>query len=207
MNDQEGSTEHVISVLDRMGIPYMIGGSVALIAWVGPRTTHDLDVVVDLPIERIPEFCAYFPEDSFYIDAEAMRDAFQQSTEISLGMYSFLDTTTGLKIDLYPLRPNDPAQQSAIRRRTTVELNDEQNATVYAPDDLLVQKLRWYAASGSERQFRDCLNLLIVDSNRPTPLISYDYVDHWVAQLDPIVEQAWATVKTAMEQSRPTGAD
>src|SRR3712207_3802663 len=108
-----------------MGIPYMIGGSVALVAWVGPRTTHDLDVVVDLPTERIREFCAHFPEDQFYIDAEAMQDAFQQSSEASPGMYSFLDTTTGLKIDLYPLRPNDPAQRSAISRRRTVELNDE----------------------------------------------------------------------------------
>jgi hypothetical protein len=70
-----------------------------------------------------------------------------------------------------------------------------QKAAVYAPDDLLVQKLRWYSAGQSEVQFRDCVNLVLVDSMRPTPLIDWDYVEDWATRLGPGVQRAWTTVK------------
>src|SRR5207244_3099730 len=142
-------TKQVVSVLERMSVPYMIGGSVALMMWAAPRMTHDLDLVVDLPAKRIPEFCAHFPTDHYFIDADAMRAAFQQRNQPGLGMYSFIDMDTGFKVDLFPLRPGDAAQQAALKRRIIVELVEGQRAAVYAPDDLLVQKLRWYSAGES----------------------------------------------------------
>src|SRR5215217_1614086 len=95
---------HLTAVLEEMGVPYMIGGSVALGVWASPRQTHDLDIVLDLPLERIPEFCARFPPDRFYIDAAAMFDAFRQPSAPSQGMYSFIDMDSGFKVDLFPLR-------------------------------------------------------------------------------------------------------
>ena len=124
-----------------------------------------------------------------------MHAAFEQRNQPSLGMYSFTDMETGLKVDLFPLRSDDPAQQAALSRRVTVEVLEGQQAAVYSPDDLLVQKLRWYALSQSERQFRDCLNLLLTDLKRPAPLIQSNYIDDWAAQLGPQVQQAWVAIK------------
>ncbi len=73
-------------------------------------------------------------------------------------------------------------------------------AWVYAPDDLLVQKLRWYTLSNSERQFRDCLNLLATDMKRTASMIDWNYVAGWVGQLGPDVEVGWERVKSAMQQ-------
>ena len=189
-----------MAVLESMGAPYMVGGGIALFAWSIPRTTHDLDLVVDLPEERIPEFCAHFSPDRYFIDAEGMRDAFEQRDQPSLGMYSFTDMDTGLKVDLFPLRPRDEAQQTALNRRVWTEVLPGLRAAVYAPDDLLVQKLRWYAASESERQFRDCLNLVLTDLKRPPPMINWDYVYAWANRLGPDIKQAWAKVKAAVRQ-------
>ena len=62
----------VVAALEATGVPYMIGGSVALAVWAQPRLTHDLDFVVDLPTDRVEEFCRYFPADRFFIDPGAM---------------------------------------------------------------------------------------------------------------------------------------
>jgi hypothetical protein len=202
MSEEVDLIRKVVGVLEEMGVPHMVGGGVALSAWATPRTTHDLDIVVNLPEERIDEFCSYFPADRYYIDADDMRTAFKHRDQLSLGMYSFVDMESYLKVDLFPLRSDDPAQQAALSRRVTTEILQGLPASVYAPDDLLVQKLRWYAASGSERQFRDCLNLALTDLKRPSPLIHWDYVEDWATQLGPQVQQAWETVKAAIGQAR-----
>ncbi len=203
MDDEINLIRKVIGVLESMDIPYMVGGGVALSAWATPSTTHDLDVVVHLPAERIKEFCSHFPSDRYFIDPDDMQAAFKHRDQPSLGMYSFVDMESYLKVDLFPLRSNDPAQQAALSRRVTTEILEGLSASVYAPDDLLVQKLRWYAMSGSDRQFRDCLNLLLTDSKRPAPLIQWDYVQSWATRLGPQVEQAWETVKAAIDQVQP----
>jgi len=173
VSSEEDIVGEVVAVLESMQVPYMIGGGVALTAWAVPRTTHDVDLVVDLAADRIPTFCAHFNVDRYFIDPENMSEAFAMRDEPSLGMYSFSDMESGYKIDLFPLRSGDEAQQAALRRRVMAEVLEGLYAYVYAPDDLLVQKLRWYAASDSERQFRDCLNLVTTDLKRPTPLIDW----------------------------------
>jgi hypothetical protein len=173
---------------------------VALAVWAAPRTTHDLDIVVDMPEELVADFCSRFPEERFSIDSLAMRDAFARRDELGLGLYSFTDMETGFKVDLFPLRQNDPAQQAALQRRVVAKIMGGLQAVVYAPDDLLIQKLRWYADSDSERQFRDCANLLVVDLQRPTPLIDWNYIEEWARQLGPNVQQAWVRVRDAAKQ-------
>ncbi|MDQ6695367.1 MAG: hypothetical protein M3014_13280 [Chloroflexota bacterium] len=187
----------LVGVLQSMDVPYMIGGSVALSAWARPRMTHDLDIVVDLPAARIAEFCAYFVDERFYIDSDAMLVSFGQRDRPSTGMYSFIDMETALKVDLFPLR-NDPAQREAMKRRMRAEVAEGVEADVYAPDDLLVQKLRWYTATDSERQFGDCLYLLVSDKTRQEPLIDLAYVEGWVEHLGPEVREAWERLKAAL---------
>ncbi len=203
MSDEADLIRYVVGVLEGLQVPYVIGGSVALSVWAVPRMTHDLDLVIDLPAEQIGAFCAQFPTDRYALDPAALRAAFRQRERASLGMYSFTDMETGLKVDLFPLRPGDPAQQAAMGRRRMVEIVEGQPAAVYAPDDLLVQKLRWYAASESERQFRDCLNLLITDLGRPTPQIAWEYITGWADQLGPPVQRGWAALQAAVQQAAP----
>ncbi len=45
----------VIDILERLELRYFVTGSVAAIYYGEPRFTNDIDVVVDLPAERIPE--------------------------------------------------------------------------------------------------------------------------------------------------------
>ena len=204
MDEEAALLQQVVEALERINVPYMIGGSVALGVWATPRMTHDLDLVVDLPLAGIPDFCAQFPVERYYLDPAAMTAAFRRRDSRSQGRYSFVDMNTGLKVDLFPLRTSDPAQVAAMGRRVRTAVLSNRPAYVYAPDDLLIQKLRWYSMSASQRQFMDCLALLVADQTRPTPLIDRIYVQGWVDLLGPAVQNAWVRLlATADEATSP----
>jgi hypothetical protein len=50
-----------IEILDRLGIPYLITGSMATIAYGEPRFTNDIDVVMPLRLDQVDRFCEAFP--------------------------------------------------------------------------------------------------------------------------------------------------
>jgi hypothetical protein len=68
----------LIEVLDRFEIAYQIGGSVASSAHGIPRTTLDVDLVVDMAPELIADFASELDPD-FYADAELIRQSRAQS--------------------------------------------------------------------------------------------------------------------------------
>jgi len=171
---------------------------VALSLWAVPRTTHDVDIVVALPAARIAEFCAHFPPDRYYIDPAAMAEAFRHTNQPSRGMYSFIHILSGLKLDLFPLRPSDPVQVSTLQHRVQEELTPGLCAAVCAPEDLLIQKLEWYTLGQSQSQFQDCLNLVLADQERAVPQIDWARVDNWTRRLGPAIHQAWQLLKAAV---------
>lgn len=199
----------VVRALEQMQLPYAISGSVALGLWAVPRTTHDVDIVVALPAARIAEFCAHFPPDRYYIDPAAMADAFRHAQQPSRGMYSFLHMPSGLKLDLFPLRPSDPVQVSTLQHRVLEDLTPGLRAAVCAPEDLLIQKLEWYSLGHSQRQFQDCLNLVLSDQERAVPQIDWTQVDTRTHQLGPAIAHAWQVLKAAVAatQEPPAAPD
>ena len=195
----------VIRVLERLDVPYALAGSVALIAWATPRTTHDIDILVALAPRQIEEFCAYFPPERFYVDADAMRAAFSQ---VERSLYNIIDMETGFKVDLSPVRPSDPLHARALSHRVRRELLPGVTAWVVSPEDLLLQKLEWYTLGQSERQFRDCLALLRAARGGSQTEINPATIEEWAQRLGPPMEQAWALLQAALretEEGAPEG--
>jgi hypothetical protein len=56
--------------LNRLGVPYMISGSVAAIFYGEPRMTNDVDIIVLLKNDDLPKLTAAFPLDEFYCPPE-----------------------------------------------------------------------------------------------------------------------------------------
>jgi hypothetical protein len=64
------------ALLERLGIPYLIGGSFASSVHGEPRSTNDIDVVADIRAEHVQSFVELLgPE--YYVSAEAMQVAVQ----------------------------------------------------------------------------------------------------------------------------------
>lgn len=81
--------------LERLGIRYLVTGSMATIAYGEPRFTNDIDVVVDLRPDQVNAFCAAFPEAEFYCPPEFVAEAVRRKFQ-----FNVLQPETGLKIDV-----------------------------------------------------------------------------------------------------------
>jgi len=200
---QMDSLAWVIGVLERMQVPYVLAGSMALIVWATPRTTHDIDLLVDLPPERIDEFCANFPPTRFSVDPAARRAAF---TQPGRSLSNIIDMDSGFKIDLSPIRPADPLHLRALEHAVRRELRPGLTAAVASPEDLLLQKLEWYTFGQSERQFRDCLALLQAAQTRAHDEINWATIDAWIQRLGPQMAEAWARLKAACAETQAAAA-
>lgn len=64
----------VLDALDAAGVDYLIGGAVALWAWGEPRTTADLDLVLDLPVESMGALSTELEQRDMLVPVDIMLD-------------------------------------------------------------------------------------------------------------------------------------
>lgn len=170
---QQSLLTHVLEALDRAGIRYMVTGSTASSIQGEPRSTHDIDLVVELEESAVDTLARSFPEPDFYLSREAMQDAIEARS-----MFNVLDLTSGDKVDFWMLT-DEPFDRSRFGRRQRVALFGMQVA-ISSPEDTILAKLRWSQLSGgSERQERDALAVYELQFVR----LDQDYLDEWADRL------------------------
>src|ERR1044071_10206918 len=76
--------------LDRAGVPYMIAGSFASSHHGSPRTTHDIDVVVDASFDSLDRFLKELAGKDIYFDVDVANDEFKRR-----GQFNLIDSKTG----------------------------------------------------------------------------------------------------------------
>jgi hypothetical protein len=98
----------------------------------------------------------------FYVDAAALRRAIHTRTSTNL-----VHQATQLKVDLF-VAGGTPLDQQQLARRIAVDLEDGRRLYVHPPEDILLQKLRWYRRGGevSDRQWRDIAAIVRVQGPR-----------------------------------------
>ena len=74
---------------------------------------------------------------------------------------------TQLKVDLF-VAGGTPLDARQLARRLAVDLGDGRCLHVHPPEDILLQKLRWYRRGGevSDRQWRDIAAIVRVQGRR-----------------------------------------
>src|SRR4051812_49875741 len=87
--------QRIVAILERLGLRYFVTGSMATIFFGEPRFTNDIDIVVDLPVNRIAEFCAAFPAPEFYLSEETVHRAVSRR-----GQFNIIHPASGLKVDV-----------------------------------------------------------------------------------------------------------
>ena len=176
-DDALRATLATVRILERLGLDYLIGGSLAASLHGIPRSTQDADLVVDLPSSRVAELLrALGPQ--FYADEERARSAVSRQAA-----FNVIHLETMFKVDLFVLG-DDAAAQSEMRRRERHRLGetDADAAFVASAEDTVLQKLLWYRRGHgvSDRQWQDLVGVLKVQGNR----IDRAYLDAWATALD-----------------------
>lgn len=182
----EGLLVRLRALFEGCGVPFMVAGSFASTAHGVPRTTQDIDIVIDPPdLDALDALIDSMLVDTFYVDRDAARDAFRRRS-----MFNVVDMATAWKVDLI-LRKNRPFSREEFSRRSRISLL---GVDVFAAsaEDTIIAKLEWSALSGgSERQRRDVAGIVA------TLGLGLDraYIERWVEELRLGAE--WAAAQNA----------
>jgi hypothetical protein len=166
----------VIEALDALGVPYLIGGSLASAVHGVARATADADLVADLRLEHAEQL-AQALSGAFYVDAESIRDAIRHRSS-----FNVIHLETMFKVDVFVPKQR-PFDQAQFERRVAqvVATDPERTAYVASPEDTVLTKLEWYRMGGevSDRQWRDVLGVLKVQGGR----LDVAYLRRWATAL------------------------
>ena len=161
--------KEVTSSLDSRQIPYMVSGSMAMIAYTVARTTRDIDLVIELNLESVDEFCSLF-KNHFYLHRPTIEEEVKRR-----GMFNLIDERSGMKID-FMVKKNSPYRKLEFERKKQVELFGN-NVWVVSAEDLIISKLIWIQEIQSGRQMEDIKLLL------ENPEIDRNYINLWINDL------------------------
>ncbi len=164
------------------GIPYMVTGSVASSFHGTPRTTRDIDIVIDPTPEALDRFVRELPMDAFYVDLDAAQVALAER-----GQFNVIERASGWKADLV-IRKDRPFSVEELARRQPAELLGTPTFVASA-EDVIIAKLERAKAAESERQLRDVAAILAVSGDG----LDYRYIERWVAALG--LEKMWSQVR------------
>ena len=140
--------------------------------WGIPRTTHDLDFVVQLSDPAGTPILREFSGD-FYIDEKAVRAAQEPPYQ-----FNAIDTRSALKVDFWQTRP-EPFDREMLRRSVRVTLFGEP-AWISTAEDVILHKLVWDRVSSSERQLADAAGIVAVQANA----LDSNYLRSWAQKLE-----------------------
>jgi len=173
------------AVLEKANISYYVTGGVAAIAYGDPRTTRDLDIVIQILKTEIEPLKLALEQAGFYVagvdDVISGRMKTLQITHVE----------TISRADLMLADETPYARMQFARRRkyafptssSVGSLEDgvaDSNVYVAAPEDVVISKLRWGLRSDSEKQRRDILAILKVQQ----AALDYAYIRKWASEFE-----------------------
>lgn len=167
----------VADAFEALGLRYTIGGSLASSMSGEPRSTLDVDMVVAIQEAEVAPLVAAL-ESAFYVSGDALRRAIRER-----GTANLIHHETSIKIDLFVMG-GTPLDESQLARRRRVQVSSDPDRYLYVhpPEDILLQKLRWFRKGGevSDRQWRDILGIVHVQGER----LDRAYLERTAALID-----------------------
>lgn len=156
----------VVRLLQRHRVRYALIGAVALSVWGRPRTTLDLDFLIQVDEAGLENIQAWAAASGIKADERWLRwNPMLRGAQLRLHR----ERTA---IDL--LRPRDAHDRQALRRRKRVKLS-RMALWLIAPEDLILQKLK----VGRPRDFEDSVTIL----ERLRGKLDRAYLKRWARRL------------------------
>ena len=158
----------IAKILEKLKIPYIVTGGYAVAVLAKPRFTADIDIVIELLPQKIPQLSKELLsiDKDVYVDNKAIRDALEHKEE-----FNFIHPQTGLKIDFWVKRYPFEKFERAI-----VEIIDGQKINFISPEDLILSKLIWYKEGQGAKQLEDIKSILEI--SKP----DINYIKRWAIQ-------------------------
>jgi hypothetical protein len=186
MNDQADFLKRLVDKLAASNIPFMLVGSVAASYHGRPRSTYDIDLVVDADEEALCRFGRSLGE-GYYVEEDSIREAFRNRSA-----FNIIDEATGFKADLI-VRKERPFSRTEFGRRIRVHVMDKA-VDMATPEDVILSKLEWSKIGTSERQFADALQVARTQGEN----LDLPYIEKWSKELG--VADLWNEIQKVMNE-------
>ncbi len=171
MNEQELLLD-CLRRLNGQSVSYMLTGSMASNAWGIPRTTHDLDFVVQLPPSQISRFVGAFRSEDYFVDEALVRSAYQPPNQ-----FNVLHLPSALKVDFWVLKSDEFEREMFGRKVKDTWLGEP--VWLATAEDVVLHKLYWNKLTPSDRQLGDVAGVVAVQSGK----LDEAYLRQWAVQL------------------------
>jgi hypothetical protein len=166
----------VARALERLGIPYLLGGSLASGIYGEPRATLDVDFAVHMALDDARRLALELEAD-FHVVPEALLEAATEQ-----GLVNVVHKRPFLKVDLH-VRPRSGHHLAEMSRALRMQVGDspKDQLRVATPEDVVLSKLRWYRLGGeiSDRQWRDASGVLKHQAGK----LDLAYLECWAGEL------------------------
>jgi hypothetical protein len=175
----------LVAPLAALGIPYMVTGGIAAIVYGEPRLTNDVDIVLRLfPADALRLAATYPPEEYYVPPVEVLEE---EAGRARGGHFNLLHLESAMRADVY-LAGDDELASWGLEHRRRLSLGDEE--MWLAPIEyVVVKKLEYFAASGSDRHLRDVARMLRISGK----LVDRGVVEGWVERLG--LRTEWSTAQ------------
>lgn len=167
-DDQERILSDCTARFERLGIKYMLTGSMAMLHYAVGRMTRDIDIVIEVSNADAKAIIEEFEPD-YYVPRVRVQDAIDRKF-----MFNLLHQETVVKIDCV-VRKETEFQKTAFENRRKIKFGDFDVWTI-GKEDLILSKLHWAKDTKSEMQMRDVTNMLRTEYNET-------YVRTWANKL------------------------
>ena len=183
---QQEFLAQVAQCLETARIPFMVTGSYSSSHYGQPRTTNDVDLVIDPTSDQLAAFLDLLG-DRYYVSRESAREALSRRS-----MFNVIDFEDGWKADLI-LRKDRPFSIEEFRRRLPRTLLG-QSLPLASAEDVNLAKMEWNVLTPSERQLHDALQVAVVQ----WPTLDQAYLRTWASALG-VAEQLEDLLRKAQE--------
>jgi len=185
--------QKVADFLERESVPYRIVGSMASMAYGEPRFTNDVDVLVDLSMEKVEALCREFPSPDYFVARHAVRQAIS-----SRHQFNILHIPAGLKVDMI-LSADSEFDRLNLNSGQRLRSEGSYDALFASPENVILKKLVYYQEGGSEKHLRDIGSMLAIQGEN----IDDTYLDKWASKLG-VVEELQLVKQQAAEREKLT---
>lgn len=170
--------------LERAGLAYMVTGATAAILYGQPRTTNDLDVVIELQTTDLPRLRTAFPESDYYLPPDEVIQV--ELARARRGHLNALHHDSGFKADLYPIG-DDPLHRWAFPLRRRVP-HAGHHFSFAPPEYVILRKLEFFREGGSTKHLADIKAMLDISGDQLDRPVLAD----WITRLG--LQAEWARV-------------
>lgn len=163
-----------VRLLTQYKVAYLLSGSFAVSYYGFPRSTHDIDFVIEVKEEDLQNLIKAIKElgKSYLFN----QDEIVQSVKTS-SQFNIYHIDTGIKIDFWPIK-NNIFEKNKFKKSKEFTFNN-QKIKVVSPEDLILTKLLWCKEIKSERHLRDCIGIMKVQGDK----LDMNYLIQWANTL------------------------